>query len=74
MAVLRWGLLVVVLSMLALWRLDAVYCPINYSLTGKLLAHPLRELEPRLLVTEEGRVAALDSAAVDTPALPPCVL
>jgi crotonobetaine/carnitine-CoA ligase len=63
-----------ILSMLALWRLDAVYCPLNYNLTGKLLAHPLRQLEPRLLVTEEGRVAALDAAASELAGLPPCVL
>ena len=66
--------LVTVLTMLAVWRLDAVYCPINYGLTGRLLAHPLRELEARLLVTEEGRVASLDDVAGELAGLPPCVL
>jgi crotonobetaine/carnitine-CoA ligase len=66
--------LVTVLTMLAVWRLDAVYCPINYNLTGRLLAHPLRELEARLLVTEEGRVAMLDAVAGELTGLPPCVL
>jgi crotonobetaine/carnitine-CoA ligase len=66
--------LVTVLTMLAVWRLDAVYCPINYNLTGRLLAHPLRELEARLLVTEEGRVAMLDGVAGELAGLPPCVI
>ena len=66
--------LVTVLTMLAVWRLDAVYCPINYNLTGRLLAHPLRELEARLLVTEEGRVAMLDAVAGELAGLPPCVV
>ena len=60
--------------MLAVWRLDAVYCPINYNLTGRLLAHPLRELDARLLVTEEGRVAMLDAVAGELERLPPCVV
>ena len=61
------------LTMFAVWRLGAIYCPINYNLTGALLAHPLRELDARLLVSEEGRVATLDGIAGE-PALPRCVL
>jgi acyl-CoA synthetase (AMP-forming)/AMP-acid ligase II len=59
--------------MFAVWRLGAVYCPLNYNLTGMLLAHPLRELRARLLVTGESRVATLDGIGGE-PALPRCVV
>jgi crotonobetaine/carnitine-CoA ligase len=61
------------LAMFAAWRLGAVYSPVNYNLTGALLAHPLRELDARLLVTEESRVAMLDGIG-DAAALPRCVM
>lgn len=55
--------LVAALSMFALWRVGAVYCPINYSLTGSLLGHQLRDLEPRLVIAEESRLPQLATAA-----------
>ncbi len=55
--------LVATLSMFSLWRVGAVYCPINYSLTGSLLGHQLRDLEPRLVIAEESLLPRLASAA-----------
>lgn len=55
--------LVAALSMFSLWRIGAVYCPINYSLTGSLLGHQLRDLEPRLVIAEESLLPQLATAA-----------
>ncbi len=55
--------LVCALSMFSLWRLGAVYCPINYSLTGRLLGHQLRDLQPRLVISEESLLPRLAAAA-----------
>ena len=55
--------LVGALSMFSLWRIGAVYCPVNYSLTGRLLGHQLRDLSPRLVISEEGLLPRLATAA-----------
>ncbi len=55
--------LVAALSMFSLWRVGAVYCPINYSLTGSLLGHQLRDLKPRLVISEESLLPQLATAA-----------
>lgn len=55
--------LVAALSMFALWRVGAVYCPINYSLTGRLLGHQLRDLDPCLVVSEESLLPQLATAS-----------
>src|SRR5687768_4819952 len=62
--------LITSLAMFAIWRLDAVYCPINYNLQGSLLAHPLRDVEPRVLITDEASVRRLDALGADAPATP----
>ena len=55
--------LVSALSMFSLWRIGAVYCPINYSLTGRLLGHQLRDLKPRLVISEESLLPQLATVA-----------
>ena len=62
-ALLLTNPLVGALSMFALWRVGAVYCPINYSLTGRLLGHQLRDLNPRLVIGEESLLAQLATVA-----------
>jgi crotonobetaine/carnitine-CoA ligase len=62
--------LVTCLAMFAIWRLDAIYCPINYNLHGPLLGHPLRDVDPRLLLVDEAGVARLDELGRDAPAVP----
>ena len=61
--------LVTVQAMFALWRIGAVFCPINYSITGRLLAHQLGNLEPRLLLSEQALVPPLQAIADEVPNL-----
>ncbi len=47
--------LVTILSMFALWKLGAVFCPTNFLYQGRLLSYQLNDTDPRLLILENGR-------------------
>ncbi|HEY0941460.1 MAG TPA: AMP-binding protein [Steroidobacter sp.] len=40
------------LAMFAAWRAGAVYCPVNFLYTGKLLTHQLADTAPKVLLTD----------------------
>lgn len=46
--------------MFALWKIGAVFCPVNYSYAQRLLAYQLTDTAPVLLVTERVLVPALN--------------
>jgi len=52
--------LVTVLSMFALWKIGAVFCPINFAYKGRLLAYQIQDTGPKLLITESGREPILN--------------
>ena len=56
--------------MFAIWRAGAVYCPINFSYQGRLLAYQLNDTRPRLVVTERALVGRLVDVA-DSLEVPP---
>jgi crotonobetaine/carnitine-CoA ligase len=52
--------LVTTLSMYALWKIGAVFCPINFLYQGRLLSYQINDTRPRLLITESGREPILN--------------
>ena len=52
--------LVTILSMFALWKLGAVFCPTNFLYKGRLLSYQLNDTDPRLLILENGREPLLN--------------
>ncbi|WP_427965373.1 class I adenylate-forming enzyme family protein [Altererythrobacter sp.] len=55
--------LLAALSMFGIWKAGAVYCPINFSYTGRLLEYQLNDTSPRLVITEPDLLPALNEVA-----------
>ena len=62
--------LVTILSMFSLWKIGAVFCPINFLYKGRLLSYQINDTRPKLLITESGREPILNQIAADIPAFP----
>jgi len=62
--------LVTALSMFGIWKLGAVYCPINFNYHGRLLSYQINDTQPKLLITEQCRVPALNEIQADIPDIP----
>ncbi|MAS45721.1 MAG: AMP-dependent synthetase [Rhodobacteraceae bacterium] len=58
-AVLTRNSLVAALSLFGIFRAGAVYAPINFNLTGGLLAYQLSDAAPALLITDPSFLPAL---------------
>ncbi|MEW5914530.1 MAG: AMP-binding protein [Thermodesulfobacteriota bacterium] len=56
---------VTVVSMFALWKLGAVFCPINFLYKGRLLSYQISDTAPKLLITESGREPLLNQIKGD---------
>jgi crotonobetaine/carnitine-CoA ligase len=52
--------LATILSMFALWKLGAVFCPANFLYKGRLLSYQLNDTDPKLLIMENGREPLLN--------------
>lgn len=59
------------LTVLAVWRLGAVYAPVNFNLRGPLLVYQLRDTAPKLLITDPSFDVTLGEILAD---MPPCAL
>ncbi|MBI5603386.1 MAG: AMP-binding protein [Deltaproteobacteria bacterium] len=51
---------VIIIAMFALWKIGAVFCPINFLYKRRLLSYQLNDTKPRLLITEKGREPLLN--------------
>jgi carnitine-CoA ligase len=51
------------LWMFGIWRAGAVFCPVNYAYTGRLLAYQINDTAPVLVVTERSLVEAVSEVA-----------
>ncbi|MBT3224828.1 MAG: AMP-binding protein [Deltaproteobacteria bacterium] len=60
---------VTTISMFAIWKLGAVYCPINYNFKGKLLSYQINDTNPSLLITEQNFVSEINHVKSEIPAL-----
>ncbi|MGA7203516.1 MAG: class I adenylate-forming enzyme family protein, partial [Specibacter sp.] len=62
------------LIMFGAWKAGAVYAPVNFSLTGSLLAYQLDDSRPRVLVTDPRLLPAVNQVADDLKHVPAVVL
>lgn len=51
------------LVMFGTWKAGALYCPVNFAYTGRLLAYQLNDTAPRMVVTEPALLPALNAVA-----------
>ena len=72
-AVLTRNSLTAALAMFGIWRAGGVYAPINFNLTGALLAYQLSDAGPKLLITDPAFLDPLEQVA-EAAALPPILL
>lgn len=56
--------------MFGIWKAGAVYAPVNYSFTGRLLSYQLNDTAPRLVVTDAALLQELNDVAGDLDELP----
>jgi crotonobetaine/carnitine-CoA ligase len=61
--------LITTMCMFGIWKAGAVFCPINFGFTGKLLAYQIGDTKPKLMLTERSMVARLNDIS-DNPANP----
>lgn len=59
--------LVATLVMFACWRTGAIYAPVNFNYTGKLLSYQLNDTAPRVLVVGADCAAAVHGVLAETP-------
>ncbi len=52
--------LIASLLMFGSWKAGAVYCPVNFAYTGRLLAYQLNDTAPKLIVTDGALLPALN--------------
>jgi len=48
------------LLMFGIWKAGAVYCPVNFAYTGRLLTYQLNDTAPKLVVTDGVLLPALN--------------
>lgn len=51
------------LAMFGIWKAGAVYCPVNFAYTGRLLTYQLNDTRPSLIVTDGHLLPALNEVA-----------
>lgn len=62
------------LLMFGIWKVGALYCPVNFSYTGRLLAYQLNDTAPVLAVTDPALLPALNAVADDLQVVPTVVV
>lgn len=61
---------ITILVMFSLWKIGAIFCPINFLYRGRLLSYQLNDTRPKLLITENGREPFLNQIGPDLGHLP----
>ena len=69
-SVLTTNSLAASLMMFGIWKAGAIYCPVNFAFTGRLLAYQLNDTSPKLLVTDSHLLPALNGVAEELEAPP----
>jgi carnitine-CoA ligase len=62
--------LVTTLAMFGLWKIGAVFCPINFLYKGRLLSYQINDTEPKILITENGCEPIINEIRDDISDLP----
>lgn len=59
--------LITALSMFAIWRLGAVFAPINYNLRGGFLTYQVNDTAPKAIIADAGGVELITKLRADMP-------
>ncbi|KIN60566.1 AMP-dependent synthetase and ligase [Sulfitobacter noctilucae] len=59
--------LITALSMFAIWRLGAVFAPINYNLRGGFLSYQVNDTAPKAIIADGPGVALINDLRADMP-------
>ena len=57
--------MVTTLAMFGIWKIGAVYCPINYNYRGRLLSYQINDTKPKCLITEKSLIPAINEIKED---------
>ncbi|OLO27312.1 acyl-CoA synthetase [Alkalihalophilus pseudofirmus] len=52
--------LITTLAMFGIWKVGAVFCPINFNYKGKLLSYQINDTNPKILITENQMVPLIN--------------
>lgn len=61
--------LITVLAMFGIWKVGAVFSPINFNYKGRLLSYQINDTAPKILITEQSLLPFLNDVQADLPAL-----
>ncbi len=61
--------LITVLAMFGIWKIGAVFSPINFNYKGRLLSYQINDTNPKMLITEQAMLHSLDLVKEDLPPL-----
>ena len=62
--------MVATLCMYGIWRAGAVYAPVNFAFSGRLLDYQLRDTGPQLVITDGALLPALNEVVAQLPTKP----
>ncbi len=62
------------LMMFGTWKAGAIYCPINFAYTGRLLTYQLNDTSPKLIVTDAACLPTLNEVMDNVGSKPSIVL
>lgn len=62
--------LITTIAMFGIWKVGAVYCPINFNYKGRLLSYQINDTNPKLLITERQMVPFINEIKNELPPLP----
>jgi len=62
--------LITMLAMFGLWKIGAIFCPINFHYKGSLLSYQLNDTKPKMLITESGQQPFLNEIKSEIASLP----
>jgi carnitine-CoA ligase len=66
-SVLTRNSLVSALAMFAIWRVGAIFAPVNFNFRGQLLAYQLRDTDPYALISDPSFAETLADVATEIP-------
>lgn len=73
-SVLSTNSLLCALVMFATWKVGAIYAPVNYSFTGRLLAYQLDDTAAKMVITDTRLVPAINAVASEVSQHPTVVV
>ncbi len=57
------------LAMFGIWKIGAIFSPINFNYKGRLLSYQINDTAPKLLITEQSLLSVLNGIASQLPDL-----